>query len=230
MAETASFNAICDTVSSLNSSNWDSWDSGAYQGSYNAGTARFGALLFEGLRDSIDWRMADISKITLQLTFGAAGGNSKSKTLYLYQGTQTQITGTGSAMKGDEVGAIDTITYGYDCTEAIEFDVSANSAEYEGLVSWLTDTESLTLVLYEDAESESGSYSDGYLCITGATLTVEYTESPFYVYKDGGYINAIPYMYINGEWVRIGAYYLLYMLTDGAGIVLTDENGNILTM
>ena len=212
MASVAKFTAKCSSVSDISRSNWGSW-SVCTQGSHGDDPVRLGALFFSELRGEIDWSKKKISRILLALTFNSAGGN-RQKTLYFYEGTKTTLTGTGSAMKGDYIGAYKTARDAYDSTFAPVFSSTSNKAIFDKLVSWLQTSESPILVLYKD-ERDADSYSQNYLQITAATLTVEYSSSPIYVYKDsmGGFVNAEPYVYKDGTWVAIEP--LVYSETDG---------------
>lgn len=203
MAKTASFTAKCSSVSNVYQSNWSAW-SVTKQGSYDAGEVRLGAFLFSNLRSTVKWAHAKISKITLTLKYDKAGGN-REKTLYMYRGTQKSLTGTGNAMKGTAIGTVSTNGKAYDATRTITFDASTNAAAFANLAAWLTDDESLTLVLYRNESSESGTYSANYLQISAATMTVEYSTSPFYVYKDGAWINTETQVYKSDAWVDADA-------------------------
>ena len=71
-----------------------SWDfSGAVQGIYGGGNPRVGAMNFPTIRN-VDWSRQIVNSIQLRLTFMAAGSNT-GKTVYLYQGAKSSISGTG---------------------------------------------------------------------------------------------------------------------------------------
>lgn len=203
MTESVMFSAKCSSTSNQYQSNWSAW-SLANQGSYNEGAPRVGAMLFAALRNEIAWNECEINKISLTLTFNSAGGN-KVKTLSIYQGTQTALTGTGQNMIGTAIGNVSTLAKAYDSTLTIEFDADTNAAAFANLVSWLQDTESLILALWRDEASEADTYSANYLQITAATMAIEYTSSPFYVYDEElGFVNAPAYVYTDaGEFVPL---------------------------
>lgn len=199
MANSQSFTASCSSVSKLSYSNWSAWTQ-ATQGSYNAGDIRLGCFLFKTLRNSVKWKNAKISKIMLTLTFGGAG-NNKEKNLSLYRGTQTSFTGSGTAMKGDAIGTVKTNGTAYNSTRTITFDATTNAAAFVNLAAWLTTDTSLTLVIYRDEESSSGSPSSNYLQVTAAEMTVEFTTSPVYIYRSGAWVNAEVQVYKTDAWV-----------------------------
>lgn len=164
MAETLSFTGTCDSVSYLSASNWSAWDA-CFQGTYgSSGSPRLGAMLFSTLRSSTTWSSKNITQITFTLTFAKAGHGTREKTLYLYQGTQTSLTGTGTAMKGTAIGSIPTNGKAYGTTNTITFNSSTNSSAFTNLVSWLKNTSSTTLCLYTSEAYDSGyGYSPNYL-------------------------------------------------------------------
>lgn len=200
MANSLTFTANCSGVSKLSYSNWSAW-SQATQGSYGGGDVRLGCFLFKTLRNEVKWASAKISKISLKLTYGGAGGN-KEKNLSLYRGTQTSFTGTGTAMKGEAIGTVKTNGTAYNSTRTITFDAATNAAAFANLVAWLTTDTSLTLVIYRDEDSTSGSPSSNYLQVTAAEMTVEFTTSPVYIYSGGEWINAEVQVYTAGAWIN----------------------------
>jgi len=202
MADALNFSAQCSSVSRISYSNWNAW-SLCTQGARGTDPARLGAMLFADLRQDMQWSESEISKISLTLTFNNAGGN-RAKTLSLYQGTQTELTGSGTDMKGAAIGDVSTVEKAYNSTVTVVFDAENNADAFDNLVSWLKDTESLILVLYQDVTSTEGSYSQDYLQITAASLAVESTSSAFYVYDaDTNPVNVPAYTYENGAWVPL---------------------------
>lgn len=208
MSETLSFTGTCDAVSSLNSDNWSAY-SACFQGTYgSSGSPRLGAMLFSSLRTSTTWSSKSISKITLKLTFGSAGRN-REKNLYLYQGTKTSLSGTGSALKGTSIGTVTTNGTAYGATRTITFDSSTNSSAFTNLVSWLKNTSSTTLVLYttEAYDSDYG-YSENYLQITAATLNITFSGGGTVRYGiNGSFKECEVYYGINGSFKRVTPYY-----------------------
>ena len=199
MAHSQTFTASCSSVSKLSYSNWSAW-SVATQGSYNGGDVRLGCFLFKTLRNEVKWSSAKISKITMTLTFDGAGGNAE-KTLYLHRGTQKSFTGSGTNMKGEAIGNVKTNGKAYNATRTITFDASTNATAFANLAAWLNNDESLTLVIYRNESSSSGSPSTNYLQVSAASMTVEYSTSPVYVYKNGEWINAEVMTYKTDAWV-----------------------------
>lgn len=199
MANSQSFTASCSSVSKLSYSNWSAWTQ-ATQGSYGGGDVRLGCLLFKTLRSGVKWPSAKISKITLTLTFGGAGGN-KEKNLSIYRGTQKSFTGSGTNMKGEGIGTVKTNGTAYNSTRTITFDANTNSAAFVKFADWLNNDESLTLVIYRDESSSSGEPSSNYLQVTAATMTVEYSSSPVYIYDNGVWVNADVQVFHNAAWV-----------------------------
>lgn len=199
MAMSQSFTASCSSVSKLSYSNWSAWTK-ATQGSYGGGDVRLGCFLFKNLRDSIKWKSAKISKITLTLTFDGAGNNAE-KTLYLHRGTQKSFIGSGTDMKGDAIGNVKTNGKAFNATRTITFDATTNASAFVNLSAWLTDDESLTLVMYRNESSSSGAGSTNYLQVSAATMDVEYSTSPVYIYNSGIWGNADVQVYHNSTWI-----------------------------
>lgn len=156
-------------VRGLALSNWNS--SGAYQGQYTGSAPRVGVMLFGGLHD-INWREQSISKIELTLTFSGAG-KSAEKTLSLYRGTKSGISGTGESMVGERIGDVKTNGTAYKSTRTITFSPNVNANAYIQLVAWMRSMTTNTLVIYRD-EALDSSYSPNYLQITAASMVVEY--------------------------------------------------------
>ena len=199
MANSQSFAASCSSVSRLSYSNWSAWTK-ATQGSYGGGDVRLGCFLFKSLRDSVKWKNAKINKITLILTFDGAGNNAE-KTLYLYRGTQKSFTGSGTNMMGASIGSVKTNGKAYNATRTITFDATTNAGAFANLAAWLTDDESLTLVIYRNESSSTDAGSTNYLQVSAATMTVEYSTSPVYIYNTGVWINADVQVFHNAAWI-----------------------------
>ena len=199
MATSPAYTATCSSVSKLSYSNWSAW-SKATQGSYDKGDIRLGCFLFETLRKDMDWSKAKISRITLTVTFDGAGNNAE-KTLYLHRGTQTSLTGTGTNMKGEAIGNVKTNGKAYNATRTITFDTTTNAGAFAKLAAWLNEDTSLTLVIYNNESSSSGAASTNYLQISAASMVVEYSTSPVYVYNNGAWINAEVNVFSGGQWL-----------------------------
>ena len=209
MAETLTFTGTCDAVSSLAQSNWSAW-SACYQGIYGSGNpSRFGVMLFSTLRNSITWNTKSITEIRLILTFGKAGHGSREKTLFLHQGTQTSITGTGTNMKGESIGEIPTNGKAYGTTNTITFNSSTNSTAFTNLLSWLKNTSSTTLCTYTTEAYDSGyGYSPNYLQITAATLEVDCSSGGTIRYGvNGSFVECEVYYATGGSFVKVEPYY-----------------------
>ena len=199
MATSPTYTASCKSVSRIGASNWTTWDA-AYQGSYNKGDSRLGCMLFSKLRNEVKWQRAKISKITLTITFGGAGGNAE-KTLYLHRGTQTSFTGTGTAMKGDAIGNVKTNGKAYNTTNTITFDANTNATAFANLAAWLNEGDSLTLVVYHEETSAASAGSTNYLQINAASIVVEYSTSPVHVYDNDAWINTEVNVFSGGQWL-----------------------------
>ncbi len=150
-------------------SSWN--EAGAYQGQYTGSAPRVGVMLFGDLH-SINWREQSISKIDMQLTFSGAG-RSAEKTISMYRGTKSTINGTGQSMIGDRIGDFRTNGTAYNSTRTITFSESVNSNVFIQLVAWLRSMTTNTLVIYRN-ETTTSSYTENYLQITAASLTVTY--------------------------------------------------------
>lgn len=161
----------CAYVQTAKSSAWNS--TGAKQGVYEAGgTPRVGAILFNGLR-SIDWRGQNISRITLDFTWGRSGTSAR-KTIGLNRGTQTAIIGTGAEMLGERIGEFVTSGRAYGSETTDTFDASTNPGTFAGLVGWLQQSDSPILVLYMDEENPNFTWSKNYASASALTITIEY--------------------------------------------------------
>lgn len=157
-------------VKSASSSSWDG--SGAMQGAYGSGSPRIGAMFFPNL-GGVNWADQAVSMIQLTLTFGSAG-RSAGKTVGLYRGTKTGLWGTGSAMLGAYLGDVWSGTPAYNSTKTITFSADSNPAAFAGLTDWLNGG-LFALAVYRNESTGSGdSYSDNYLKITGASVSVTY--------------------------------------------------------
>lgn len=149
-----------------------SWDfSGAVQGIYGGGNPRVGAMNFPTIRN-VDWSRQIVNSIQLRLTFMAAGSNM-GKTVYLYQGAKSSISGTGQSMIGTSMGSFSSNGNAYNATRTISFSSSSNASIFTNLVSWLTSGAATTLVIYRD-EADGGDWSANYLKISAASITVDY--------------------------------------------------------
>lgn len=150
-------------------SNWST--AGAMQGMYTGSYPRVGVMLFGDLHAE-KWSDKIISKISMELTFAGAGYN-REKTISLYRGAKSTITGTGESMIGAKIGDFKTGGAAYKSTLTVEFSESTNANVFLQLVSWLQAAATNTLTIYRD-ETTSGTYTDNYLQITAATLTIEH--------------------------------------------------------
>lgn len=158
-------------VKSAGSSSWDA--SAAGQGAYGAsGKPRVGAILFPTLRD-VDWPRQQINSITLKLTFGASG-SGRAKTIGLYRGNGTAISGTGAALRGAAIGQYVTADTAFGKAVTNHFSPTEDTETFAGLCDWLQQDASTTLVLYMDETAGDGEYSRNYCKITAAELTVDY--------------------------------------------------------
>lgn len=150
-------------------SNWST--AGAMQGMYTGSYPRVGVMLFGDLHAE-KWSDKIISKISMELTFAGAGYN-REKTISLYRGAKSTITGTGESMIGVKIGDFKTGGAAYKSTLTSVFSESTNANVFLQLVSWLQAAATNTLTIYRD-ETTSGTYTDNYLQITAATLTIEH--------------------------------------------------------
>lgn len=149
---------------------YDSWSTaGAMQGTYTGSYPRVGVMLFGALHD-VNWADQVISGIEMQLTFSGAGYN-REKTISLYRGAKSSISGTGESMLGARMGDFKTGGNAYNSTLTIAFSEAGNTNVFLQLVSWLQAAETNTLAIYRD-ESINSTYSDNYLQITAVTLTI----------------------------------------------------------
>ena len=151
---------------------YTSWNaSGAYQGMYKGSYPRVGVMLFGDLH-SVDWSSQIISKITAKLTFAQAGTDGE-KTISLYRGAKSSISGTGESMIGAKIGDFKTGGDAYKSMLTIEFSAGKNASVFSGLVAWLQSMTTNTLTIYRN-ETAGSSWSTNYLQITAAELTIDY--------------------------------------------------------
>ena len=170
----STFTIAADKLGNVSRAAYSSWNIGdAIQGTWSGGYPRVGAMLFSRLRDSVDWADQEITAIRLTLQFPKAGGNDE-KTLYLYQGTQTELTGTGTAMLGTAVGNVPTNGAAYNSTRTIYFSSESNAAAFAKLVSWLQSGTSTTLAVYVNESATAYGWSENALYIRAATLSVDH--------------------------------------------------------
>lgn len=163
-------------VDSVDASGWSHSVACAMQGSRRSqwGKMRVGAVMFGGLFDGPDWSDAVISGITLAVTFGSDGKNAV-KTLKLWTATRSTLGGTGSQMRGDAIGDVRTNVAAKSRSDSLVFSSSSNASAFEKLKSWLRARASTGLCLYVSEYPDSGEdYSDDYLSITAAAITVEW--------------------------------------------------------
>lgn len=170
----STFTLAADKLGNVSRAAYSSWNVGdAIQGTWSGGYPRVGAMLFSRLRDSVDWADQEITAIRLTLQFPEAGGNDE-KTLYLYRGTQTELTGTGSAMLGASVGGVSTNGAAYNSTRTIYFSAESNAAAFANLVSWLQSGTSTTLAVYVNESATAYGWSENALYIRAATISIDH--------------------------------------------------------
>lgn len=170
----STFSIAADKLGYVSRTGYSSWNVGdASQGMWKGGYPRVGAMLFSTLRDTVDWADQEITGIRLTLQFPQAGGNSE-KTLYLYRGTQSALTGTGTNMRGAFIGGVLTNGSAYNSTRTIYFSAESNAAAFESLVQWLQSGSSLTLAMYVDESPSGYNWSANYLHIRAATLSIDH--------------------------------------------------------
>jgi len=170
----STFTIAADKLGNVSRAAYSSWNIGdAIQGTWTGGYPRVGAMLFSKLRDSVDWADQEITAIRLTLQFPKAGGSDE-KTLYLYQGTQTELTGTGTAMLGTAIGNVPTNGSAYNSTRTIYFSPDSNAAAFANLVSWLQSGTSTTLAVYVNESATAYGWSENALYIRAATLSVDH--------------------------------------------------------
>lgn len=149
------------------------WIEGAaMQGTYgSSGAPRAGAMLFSTLRP-VDWSAQSISRIRLALSFGGAGYN-REKTIGLYGGARSALSGTGTSMLGAAIGSVPTGASAYNGDAKIVFSPSVNAAAFENFVDFLRSGTQNALAVYV-SETTNQSYSANYLQITAASVEVTY--------------------------------------------------------
>lgn len=154
-----------------------SWESTCYQGQYKGSDKRIGAMLYKTIRD-IDWSSYSIIKIEMTNTYKGSGSSTMTdgKILGLYRGNKTSITGTGTDMKGEAIGNVNTNGKAFSSTHTITFDNSNNNEAFSNLIDWLQHTKGNMLVTYMDEERGSSNYSRNYLSITSSSLKITYEE------------------------------------------------------
>ena len=123
----STYSASASTIGFVTTTGSSSWTKGkAYQGQYSGySNSRVGAFVFSNLR-SIDWTKQVISQITLRFTYANAGDN-KSKTVTLYAGTKTGLSGSGTAMRGSQIGAVSSNGNAYGGSHTITFKIGRAS-------------------------------------------------------------------------------------------------------
>lgn len=149
------------------------WIEGAaMQGTYgSSGAPRAGAMLFSTLRP-VDWSAQSISRIRLALSFSGAGYN-REKTIGLYGGARSALSGTGTSMLGAAIGSVPTGASAYNGDAKIVFSPSVNAAAFENFVDFLRSGTQNALAVYV-SETTNQSHSTNYLQITAASVEVTY--------------------------------------------------------
>lgn len=171
----STYSASASTIGFVTTTGSSSWTKGkAYQGQYSGySNSRVGAFVFSNLR-SIDWTRQVISQITLRFTYANAG-DKKSKTVTLYAGTKTGLSGSGTAMRGSQIGAVSSNGNAYGGSHTITFSSTSNSTAFNNFVNYLQTGTATTLAIYNgETISASSGWTSNYLCVTAATLTVTY--------------------------------------------------------
>ena len=170
----STFNIAADKLGYVTRTSYSSWNtSSASQGAVTGGYARVGALLFSKLREGIEWADQNISEIRLTLTFSQAGLN-REKSLYLYEGTQNDLTGTGTAMRGASIGSVKTNGTAYNSTRTVYFSETENASAFSNLVDWIQNGTTTTLALYVNEAASGYDWSTNYLHISAATISIDH--------------------------------------------------------
>lgn len=143
---------------------------GAMQGMWaEDGTLRTGAMCFDGLRD-VDWGSQSIFRIVLTMTFAGAG-YGRGKTIGLYRGAQSDMAGSGAAMRGAAIGQFVTNGKAYRSVVTNVFDAENDPGVFAGLTAWLQQSASPILVTYID-EPGGAKYSENYLRISACEMEI----------------------------------------------------------
>lgn len=170
----STFNIAADKLGYVARTSYSSWNtSSASQGAVTGGYARVGALLFSKLREGIEWADQNITEIRLTLTFSQAGLN-REKSLYLYEGTQNDLTGTGTAMRGASIGTVKTNGTAYNSTRTVYFSETENASAFANLVDWIQNGTTTTLALYVNEAASGYDWSTNYLHISAATISIDH--------------------------------------------------------
>ncbi len=167
------------TANALKYASGSSWSSGkARQGVYSS-TRYEGAISFSGL-SGLDFSNIAISRIKLNVTFGAAGGSS-TKYLTFYKATSNTISGSIGGMRGTSLGRI-SVSNAYNRAVTLTFDNSTNAALFTALRDYFMSGKRV-LIIY--VPTTRGTYDGGfcydYLSVTAASLTITFD----YLQSDG---------------------------------------------
>lgn len=149
-----------------------SWSSGqARQGTYNS--SRYGgAIKFSGL-SALETSNIAITNIALSLTFGSSGASS-TKHVRMYKGTQNDISGSISSMRGALIDDI-IVSGAYSSTKTITFNGTTNSDGFVNLRDHImAGMQTIVFWIANERGTYSGGYSYDYLNITTATIVVTY--------------------------------------------------------
>lgn len=158
-------------VSRESYSGWSS--AGAIQGSTAGNThPRVGAMQFSGLRET-DWAGQEIGAVRMTLTFAQAGLN-REKTVYLWRGARSGISGAGSGMRGAFIGGAATGGAAYSSVRTLVFSENENAEAFANLIAWLQQDTTDTLAVYADEAPAGYDWSANYLQIKAAEMEIDF--------------------------------------------------------
>ena len=160
-----------------NQTNWTENPNQARQGRYSDTTRWIGALTFADIRN-VDWADQDISQITLTLRFINVGRDEQ-KNIGLYWHNTDNISGNSKYLYNADrfIGSFDTNGKAYANITTNTFTANDNNpAVFNGIVAWLKNQTTKTLVIYK-GDDVDGSYSKNYLSISAASMDITYSPS-----------------------------------------------------
>lgn len=178
---------------------------------------RVGLIHFSDL-NSINWSTKIIKKITLKLKHGESGNydgtekNSK-KTFGIYTSkyqTAKEETKGGKDVFGVQLGTFTRICSRNANVDDLILSSTDNETFFNNVVNYLKSSTTInTFCLYinDTAHISGKSYSQNYLAVTKAVISIEYEQGLMYYGTNGIWQPCLVYYGVNGKWQQVSPHY-----------------------
>ena len=159
----------------------------ATPGEYEYTNHCFGIMVFQGAGSKLKGR--NIDSISFTFKFAQAGRylGGAYKKLKIHESAYQDIDTSRSAVlylnKNKILGSLDVI--GYETTESFTLDANNNTALFNNLKNYFYNGNS-AVIIYNDDDTSTDSYSRHFLQILEATITVNYDGGESVVYISNG--------------------------------------------